>query len=38
MDIEEAIEMRIMMEVEVGLEKDNTETIIQDMTEIAVVD
>ena len=38
MEIEEVIEMRIMMEVEVSLEKDNTETIIEDMTEVAVVD
>ena len=30
--------MRIMKEVGVGLEKDNTETILGEMTEVAVVD
>ena len=38
MDIEEVIEMRIMIEGEVDLERDNTKTIIEDMTEVAVVD
>ena len=38
MDIEEIIGMRITKEVGVGLEKDNTETIIEGMTEVAVVD
>ena len=38
MDIEEVIGMRIMIEVGVGLEEDNTETIIEVLTEAAVVD
>ena len=38
MDIEEVTEMRIMIEVEVGLEKDKTQKIIEDMTEVAVID
>ena len=38
MDIEEIIGMRIMKEVGVDLEKDNTETIIEGITEGTVVD
>ena len=37
MDIEEVIEMRIMKEVGVGQEKDNTKTTIEETTDIAVV-
>ena len=38
MDIEETIGMRIIKEVGVGLGKDNTETMIEGMTEVGVVD
>ena len=38
MDIGEVIGVRIMKEVGVGLEKDNTKTIIEGMTEVLVVD
>ena len=38
MDIEKIIGMKIITEVGVGLEKDNTETIINGMIEVAVVD
>ena len=38
MDIEEIIEMTITKEVGVGLEEDNTKTIIEGMTEVAVLD
>ena len=38
MDIEEILGMRFMIELGVGLEKDNTKTIIEGMTEVAVGD
>ena len=37
-DIEETMEMRIITEVGVGLEKDNVKVILEGMIEVAVVD